>query len=59
MVDKDKPTNVTRRTLVRLIGAIPFLSVFGFAPRYAASDEFIEVNGWILKRSDLRPRSDI
>jgi hypothetical protein len=30
------------------------LSVFGLAPRYAASDEFVEVGGWILTKSDLR-----
>lgn len=57
MVDDKNPPNITRRTLVRIVSALPLLSVFGFAPRYAASDEFIEVNGWILKRSDLRPRS--
>ena len=46
----------SRRSLLRLVAALPLLSVFGLAPRYAASDEFVEVGGWILKKSDLRRR---
>jgi hypothetical protein len=42
----------TRRSLLRLVAAIPLFSIFGLTP--AASDEFVEVDGWILKRSDLR-----
>jgi hypothetical protein len=44
----------SRRSLLRLAAALPLFSVFGLAPRTAASDEFIEVGGWILKKSDLR-----
>lgn len=51
-----KPALFSRRTLLRLAAALPVLSVFGFAPRRAASDEFVEIGGWILKRSDLRRR---
>ena len=43
-----------RRTLLRLLAAVPLASIFGLTSRYAASDEFVEVKGWILKRSDLR-----
>jgi len=53
-----KPIQLSRRALLRIIAALPAVSVFGLSTRYAASDEFVEVNGWILKRSDLRPRSD-
>ena len=49
-----KPPRFSRRALLRLVAALPIFSVFGFTPRTAASDEFIEVGGWILKRSDLR-----
>jgi hypothetical protein len=54
MPASQKPAVFSRRALLRLVTALPVLSVFGFTPRYAASDEFIEVGGWILKRSDLR-----
>ena len=53
-----KPAVFSRRALLRLVAALPVLSIFGFAPRTAASDEFVEVGGWILKRSDLR-RKDL
>jgi hypothetical protein len=43
----------SRRSLLKLVAALPLFSVLGLAPR-SASDEFVEVGGWILKRSDLR-----
>ena len=49
-----KASVFSRRSLLRLVAALPLLSVFGFAPPHAVSDEFVEVGGWILKRSDLR-----
>ena len=52
-----KASVFSRRSLLRLVAALPLFSVFGLAPRYAASDEFIEVGGWILKRSDLRRKN--
>jgi hypothetical protein len=48
------PPHFSRRALIRLFAALPLLSIFGLSPRYTASDEFVEVDGWILKRSDLR-----
>ena len=49
-----KASLFSRRSLLRLVAAIPLFSMFGLVP--AASEEFIEVDGWILKRSDLRRR---
>ena len=49
-----KPSLFSRRTVLRLLAALPLLSTFGFVQRYAAADEFVEISGWILKRSDLR-----
>jgi len=42
--------------LTRMIAALPLLSTFSFVQRSAAADEFVEIDGWILKRSDLRQR---
>jgi hypothetical protein len=52
----EKASAFSRRSLLKLAAALPLLSVFGLAPHYAASDEFVEVDGWILKRSDLRKK---
>jgi len=46
----------SRRAALRLLAALPLLSTLSFVQRYAATDEFVEVGGWILKRSDLRRR---
>jgi hypothetical protein len=46
----------SRRAALRLLAALPLLSTFSFVQRYAATDEFVEIDGWILKRSDLRKR---
>jgi hypothetical protein len=51
-----KPRLFSRRAALRLLAALPLLSTFAFAQRYAAADEFVEIDGWILKRSDLRQR---
>lgn len=48
----------SRRALLKFFAVLPAVSILGLSTRYAASDEFIEVNGWILKRSDLRSRND-
>ena len=45
---------ISRRSLLRLLSALPLFSIFGLAAPYAAADEFVEVGGWILKKSDLR-----
>ena len=51
---------MSRRTLVRAIIALPALSLFRKLPEADAADplradpnEIVEINGWILKRSDL------
>ncbi|QND57912.1 hypothetical protein [Mesorhizobium huakuii] len=53
---------MSRRTLVRAMIALPALSLFRKLPETDAAqaspsradpNEIIEVNGWILKRSDL------
>ena len=47
-----KASLFSRRSLLRLVAAVPLFSIFGLVP--ASSEEFVEVDGWILKRSDLR-----
>ena len=53
---------MSRRTLVRALIALPALSLFRKLPEANAThsdpsradpNEIVEVNGWILKRSDL------
>jgi hypothetical protein len=56
MTPSSKPSRFSRRAALRLLAALPLLSTFSFVQRYAATDEFVEVGGWILKRSDLRRR---
>jgi hypothetical protein len=56
MTASSKPSRFSRRAALRLLAALPLLSAFGFAQRYAAADDFVEIGGWILKRSDLRRR---
>lgn len=59
MARSQKPSLLSRRSLLRLVAALPLFSMFGFAKRYSASDEFVEVDGWILKRSDLRRKDGL
>jgi hypothetical protein len=56
MTVSSKPSRFSRRAALKLLAALPLLSTFSFVQRYAATDEFVEVGGWILKRSDLRRR---
>lgn len=53
---------ISRRTLVQALIAVPALSLFRKLPEANAAradvsradpNEIVEVNGWILKRSDL------
>jgi hypothetical protein len=53
---------ISRRTLVQALIALPALSLFRKLPdadaaqadpNWADPNEIVEVNGWILKRSDL------
>ena len=43
---------ISRRTIVQALIAVPALSLFRKLPE-ANPDEIVEINGWILKRSDL------
>jgi hypothetical protein len=43
---------MSRRTIVQALIALPALSLFRKLPD-ADPDAIVEVNGWILKRSDL------
>lgn len=43
---------ISRRTVVTALIAMPALSLFRKLPE-ANPDEIVEINGWILKRSDL------
>ena len=47
---------ISRRTLVRALFALPGLALLRGLPAPGAEnlDEIVEVDGWILKRSDLR-----
>ncbi|UVK41778.1 hypothetical protein LHFGNBLO_000874 [Mesorhizobium sp. AR10] len=48
---------ISRRAIVQALIALPALSLFRSLPdadpSHADPDEIVEVNGWILKRSDL------
>ena len=48
---------ISRRTIVQALIAMPALQLFRKLPDsdrpHADPDEIVEVNGWILKRSDL------
>lgn len=54
MPASQKSSSFSRRALLKLAAALPVLSIFGLAPRPDASDEIVEIGGWILRRSDLR-----
>jgi len=44
---------ISRRAIVQALIALPALSLFRNQPAVVDPDEIIEVNGWILRRSDL------
>ena len=45
---------ISRRIIMQALLAMPALSFFRkVAPAHPGPDEVVEVNGWILKRSDL------
>ncbi|WP_181171860.1 MULTISPECIES: hypothetical protein [unclassified Mesorhizobium] len=48
---------ISRRMIMQTLIAVPALSLFRKLPdagsSEAAPDEIVEINGWILKRSDL------
>jgi hypothetical protein len=47
------PSLFSRRAVLKLLTALPVFSAFGLSTHTSAADEFVEVDGWILKRSDL------
>ncbi|SFP82831.1 hypothetical protein SAMN03159463_04966 [Mesorhizobium sp. NFR06] len=44
---------MSRRAIVQALIALPALSLFRSQPAVADPDEVVEINGWILRRSDL------
>ncbi|MGX8010913.1 hypothetical protein ACVDG8_019135 [Mesorhizobium sp. ORM8.1] len=44
---------MSRRTLAQALIALPILSLFRNQPAIVDPNEIVEVNGWILRRSDL------
>ena len=44
---------MSRRTIVQALIALPALSLFRNQPAIVDPDEIVEINGWILRRSDL------
>ena len=44
---------MSRRAIVQALIALPALSLFRNQPAVGEPDEIVEINGWILRRSDL------
>ena len=44
---------ISRRAIVQALIALPALSLFRNQPIVAEPDEIVEINGWVLRRSDL------
>ncbi|MDX8458244.1 hypothetical protein [Mesorhizobium humile] len=44
---------MSRRAIVQSLLALPALSLFRSQQPVADPDEIVEINGWILRRSDL------
>ena len=44
---------MSRRSIVQALMALPALSLFRNQTAVVDPDEIVEVNGWILRRSDL------
>ncbi|WP_181175969.1 hypothetical protein [Mesorhizobium sp. B2-7-2] len=44
---------MSRRAIVQALLALPALSLFRSQQPVADADDIVEVNGWILRRSDL------
>lgn len=58
MSDNIRPKSLGRRSLLRAILALPIVLAFRRTrPTQAAgaetTDDIVEINGWILRRSDL------
>ena len=44
---------MSRRAIVQALIALPALSLLRSQPAVVDPDEIVEINGWILRRSDL------
>jgi len=44
---------MSRRAIVQALIALPALVLFRNQPAVTEPDEIVEINGWILRRSDL------
>jgi hypothetical protein len=44
---------MSRRAIVQVLMALPALSLLRGRPALVDPDEIVEINGWILRRSDL------
>ncbi|MDX8525427.1 hypothetical protein RFM68_12990 [Mesorhizobium sp. MSK_1335] len=44
---------MSRRAIVQALMALPALSLLRNQPAVVDADEIVEINGWILRRSDL------
>jgi len=58
MSDKTRPEGLRRRSVLQALFALPILLAFrGAWPARTrdggAPDDIVEINGWILRRSDL------
>ena len=57
MTASPKPPLFSRRAVAGFLAAFPFLFALGLSRRSGPEDGFVEIDGWILKRSDLRRKS--
>jgi len=48
---------MSRRAIVQALIALPALSLLRSQPAVVDPDETVEINGWILRRSDLACRA--
>ena len=54
MTASPKPPLFSRRAVAGYFAVIPLLFAFGLSRHSEEADGFVEIDGWILKRSDLR-----
>jgi len=57
MTASPKPPLFSRRAIAGFLAAIPLLCAFGLSRRSESADGFVEIDGWILKRTDLRRKA--
>jgi hypothetical protein len=57
MTASPKPPLFSRRAVAGFLAGIPLLFTLRLPTRSGAADGFVEIDGWILKRGDLRRKS--